>query len=96
VQARIAAALEVKLESTLEGVGQAIAEPIEQARKEQKAEVERLIARERGQIDLAIAKLHTEICKEMTDSVYRIERVFTADRVARGLEREADRPNKVN
>lgn len=52
-------------------------------------EFDKALARERRQFELALAKLRTELCQQMTDTIGRIERVISSDRIARGVEREA-------
>jgi hypothetical protein len=63
---------------------------------------EKALAQERRRFDLALAKLRTELCQQMTDTIGRIERVISSERIVRGVEREAaDRrvagePDKLN
>jgi hypothetical protein len=52
-------------------------------------EFDKALAQERRQFELALAKLRTELCQQMTDTIGRIERVISSDRIARGVEREA-------
>jgi hypothetical protein len=74
VQARIEAALERERAWQFEAVGEAVGE---------------LLNKESRRFELALAKLRTELCQQMTDTVVKIEGVVTADRIARGVEREA-------
>jgi hypothetical protein len=63
---------------------------------------DKALAQEHRRFDLAIARLRTELCTHITDTLGRIERVISSERIVRGVEHEAaDRrvagePDKLN